>query len=449
MFQFIRSIEKKLWEKNPGAASESTYAKEIIFVFCIQGFALASSLATSLLITNLLGAAAYGAFSYGFSWVNLLAVFSCMGYEQLALKEIPAYRTQNRSDLIRGYFKHSMKMILIVSVLVSIVLFGISWFLQQPSDEMLRKGLWLAVPVLPVIAMINLRLSWLRSFHFNTQSQVPDKVIRPAIFLLAVLISYLILKDNLNVWVIILLSAGSIVVALLAGNFFIRKKITPAVGGIPPSYQRWHWTKVAFSLLLVNGIYYYLSQLQVITLGSFKGAKETGVFAIASRLSDLEGYMLFAMNVVLAPLISKLFAENNLAELQRVITNSLRLGFIFSLPVIICFLFFPTFFLGFFGDEFGEGKFALILLTISQVVNFATGSVGYLLTMTGHQRTAIRLLFLCALLTTLLSVLLIPKFGVNGAAIAAATNNIVLNVLMAIAVYRKIGINPTLLNWRI
>ncbi|HYV91237.1 MAG TPA: oligosaccharide flippase family protein [Chitinophagales bacterium] len=416
-----------------------------MIVFAIQAFALIASLTISLIITNLLGAAAYGAFSYGFSWVNLLATFSCMGYEQLALKELPSYRVQNRNDLIRGYFLHSMKMVFIISVLVSLLLFGVSWFLQQPSDEMLRKGLWLAVPVLPVIAMINLRLSWLRSFHFNAQSQLPDKVIRPAIFLLAVLISYGILKDKLNVWLIILLSAGSIVIALLAGNFFIREKITSAVGGIPPSYLRWQWTKVAFSFLLVNGIYFYFSQLQIIALGSFKGAKETGIFAIASRLSDLEGYMLFAMNVVLAPVISKLFAENNLQELQRVITNSLRIGFILSFPVMICFLLFPAFFLGFFGDEFGEGKFTLVLLTISQMVNFGTGSVGYLLTMTGHQRTAIQLLFLCALLTTLLSVLLIPKFGVNGAAIAAATNSIVLNVLMAIAVYRKIGINSTLI----
>jgi O-antigen/teichoic acid export membrane protein len=158
--------------------------------------------------------------------------------------------------------------------------------------------------------------------------------------------------------------------------------------------------------------------------------------------------MLFAMNVVLAPLISKLFAENNVQELQRVIRNSLRIGFLVSLPLIICFLFFPGFFLSFFGDEFGSGKFALIMLTISQVVNFATGSVGYLLTMTGHQRTAIQLLVLCALLTTLLSVLLIPDYGINGAAVAAATNNIVLNVLMAIAVYKKIGINSTLLSFK-
>jgi O-antigen/teichoic acid export membrane protein len=446
LLHFIRSFSNQLFGKNAEAALQGSYVKEILIIFCLQGFALLSSLAISLIITNLLGAAAYGTFSYGFSWVNLLAVFSCMGYEQLALKELPAYRVLDRKDLIRGYFKFSMKMVLLVSMLVSVALFGISWFLEQPADEMLRKGLWLAVPVLPLIAIINLRLSWLRSFHFNVQSQLPDKVIRPSIFLLSVLISYWLLKDQLNIWVIILVSGGSIVIALVAGNFFIRKKILPAVAGIPPAYQGWRWTKVASSLLLVNGLYFYLSQLQIITLGTFAGAKETGIFAITSRLSDLEGYMLFAMNVVLAPVISKLFAENNLPELQRVITRSLRIGFIISLPIIIGFLIFPGFFLHFFGDEFSEGKFALILLTISQVVNFGTGSVGYLLTMTGHQKTAIQILILCALFTTLLSILLIPEYGVNGAAIAAATNNIVMNVMLAIAVKRKIGINSTLLS---
>jgi O-antigen/teichoic acid export membrane protein len=313
---------------------------------------------------------------------------------------------------------------------------------------MLRTGLWLAIPVLPIIALLNLRFSWLRADHFNALSQIPDKIIRPLIFLIAFGLFYLVWKEALNVWILILFSAGSIVVAFFVGNYFVKKNVTNAVAGIPPSFEKWKWTKTAFSLLLVNGIYFYLSQLQIIALGSIKGAKETGVFAIASRLSDLEGYMLFAMNVVLAPIISKLYAEKNIPELQKIITNSLRIGFLFSLPVIIGFLFFPAFFLHFFGDEFGEGKFALIVLTISQVVNFATGSVGYLLTMTGNQKTALQLLIACALLTTLLSVLLIPDFGMNGAAIAAAVNNIILNVLMAIAVFRKIGINSTLLRFK-
>ncbi|MFI5136135.1 MAG: polysaccharide biosynthesis C-terminal domain-containing protein, partial [Chitinophagales bacterium] len=360
----------------------------------------------------------------------------------------PAYRVQERKDLIRGYFIYSMRMVLTISILVSIVLFLGSWLLHQPKDEMLQKGLWLAIPVLPITALINLRFAWLRSDHFNSLSQLPDKGFRPTIFLIGIFITYLFFRNEMNVWMMILLSGGSILIALLIGNYFVVKKVTSTVAGIPPQFEKLNWMKTAFSLLLVNGIYFYLSQLQIIALGSLRGAKDTGVFAIASRLSDLEGYMLFAMNVVLAPIISKLYAENKMEELQKIISNSLRVGFLFSLPVIIGFLFFPAFFLHFFGDEFGSGKFALILLTISQVVNFSTGSVGYMLTMTGNQKTAIRLLFLCALLTTLLSVLLIPDLGVNGAAIAAAVNNVVLNVLMAVAVYRKTGINSTLLYFK-
>ncbi|MBA2422597.1 MAG: oligosaccharide flippase family protein [Chitinophagales bacterium] len=424
------------------------HAQELLVVFSIQAFSLLAAVAISLIITNLLGAAAYGVFSYGFSWVNLLAVFSCMGFEQLALKEIPTYQAQGRKDLMHGYFRYATKKILLISVIVSILLFLISWLLQQPDDNLLRTGFWLAIPVLPVIAMINLRLSWLRSFHLNSLSQFPDKLIRPLVFLVMLLIAFLIYGRELNIFMVIIMSGISIIVALAVGNYFVQKKVLSTVAEVIPLFEKQKWTKIAFSLLMVNGIYFYLSQLQILMLGSFKGAVETGIFAIASRLSDLEGYMLFALNVVLAPIISRLFAEEKMAELQSVITRTLWFGFLFSLPVIISFLLLPSFFLGFFGDEFGSGRNALIVLTLSQVVNFATGSVGYMLTMTGHHKTAIQLLVLTAALTTLLSFLLIPAFGINGAAVSAAVNNIVLNVLMAIAVYKKTGINSTLLRFR-
>src|SRR5580765_3568470 len=95
---------KSLTWKNIRDWLKSRHARELFLVFSIQAFSLFASLAISLIITNLLGAAAYGIFSYGFSWVNLLAVFSCMGFEQLALKELPSYQVQNRLDLMKGYF---------------------------------------------------------------------------------------------------------------------------------------------------------------------------------------------------------------------------------------------------------------------------------------------------------------------------------------------------------
>jgi O-antigen/teichoic acid export membrane protein len=256
------------------------------------------------------------------------------------------------------------------------------------------------------------------------------------------------MRDQLSVWHVIIISMVSIVVAYFTGNYFLHKKILKGYSDVTPAFDKKNWTSVAFSLFLVSGIYFYLSQLQILSLGFFKGAAETGIFAIASRLSDLEGYMLFALNVVLAPLISKMWAEQRKAELQSLLRKSLWFGFVFSLPVVICFLVFPGFFLNLFGDEFGDGTFVLIVLTLSQIVNFGTGSVGYILTMTGHQKIAIRLLILSALFATLLSVLFVPSFGKNGAALAAAINNVILNVALTIVVYRKTGINPTLLSFK-
>jgi O-antigen/teichoic acid export membrane protein len=424
------------------------HIRDIASVFAIQAVALMASLLISLLITNLLGAAAYGTFSYAFSWISLLATFSCLGFEQLALKEIPAYQSLGKREWMKGFFLFSMKRVVKVSVIASVVLFAGTYLFRQPADDGLRMGLWLAIPVLPAVAVLNLRFSWLRSKHQNVMSQLPDKVIRPMLFLLGLAAVVFFARDLLNIPFIIGLSGISIVAALLLGEIAVRKNVLSPLKGVSPVFEKTRWTQLAGALLAVNGLYFYLAQMPLLAIGTLRGAKETGVFAIASRLSDLEGYLLFAMNVVLAPMISKLYAEKNLPALQKIISGSLRFGFVFSLPLIAGFLFFPSYFLGLFGDEFGEGRTALILLTISQLINFATGSVGYLLTMTGHQKTALQLLIACAVITTALAWWLIPLLGINGAAIAAAANNVLLNVSMAVAVYRKTGINSTLIFFR-
>src|SRR4030095_3410000 len=212
----------------------SRHARELFLVFCIQAFSLIASLAISLIITNLLGAAAYGAFSYAFSWVNLLAVFSCMGFEQLALKELPAYRVQNRKDLMSGYFRYATKKVLLISVSVSVILFLLSWMLDQPADKLLRTGLWIAIPVLPFIALINLRFAWLRGFEFNSLSQFPDKVLRPLFFLLVLGIAVVLFSGELTIWIVIVMSMISIVLAFVAGNYFVQRKILTAIGTIVP-----------------------------------------------------------------------------------------------------------------------------------------------------------------------------------------------------------------------
>ena len=78
-------------------------------------------------------------------------------------------------------------------------------------------------------------------------------------------------------------------------------------------------------------------------------------------------------------------------------------------------------FLLLFGKDFVQGGMALIILSLGQLINAATGPVGALLTMTGQERGAAVVLGAGATLNVLLSVILVPILGLLGAAIAAAS----------------------------
>ena len=108
--------------------------------------------------------------------------------------------------------------------------------------------------------------------------------------------------------------------------------------------------------------------------------------------------------------------------------------------------------MGLFGQEFVSGSPALIILSGAQLVNAAAGSVGLTLMMTGHERSTAYGLFVSAVVNVVLNAVLIPQFGVVGAAVATATSTILWNVLLIIEVYRKLGIDSTAfgagLRWR-
>jgi O-antigen/teichoic acid export membrane protein len=102
-------------------------------------------------------------------------------------------------------------------------------------------------------------------------------------------------------------------------------------------------------------------------------------------------------------------------------------------------------FLLLFGRDFTGGQTPLTILCIGQLVNAAMGSVGYLLIMTGHGRDAAVGIAAGAGVNLLLSALLIPHWGVNGAAAASAIGLIVWNVVLAVFVWKRIGILTTAL----
>ena len=104
---------------------------------------------------------------------------------------------------------------------------------------------------------------------------------------------------------------------------------------------------------------------------------------------------------------------------------------------------------GFFGSEFKDGYYALLILSVGQLVNVLSGSVGYIMTMTGRQKQAAYVLAISAALNIVMNYMLIPHFGIEGAAIATAVSLMLWNIALILYIRKKINLNSTMFPGRI
>ena len=92
-----------------------------------------------------------------------------------------------------------------------------------------------------------------------------------------------------------------------------------------------------------------------------------------------------------------------------------------------------------FGLDFIEGKTALYVLLFGQLINVLCGPVGYILMMTNKQKILRNIIVVSALLNISLNILLIPEYGILGAAFATTASLILWNISSLIYVYKKYG----------
>lgn len=154
----------------------------------------------------------------------------------------------------------------------------------------------------------------------------------------------------------------------------------------------------------------------------------------------LVAFFLTSINTIAAPKFASLYVKGEMQALSKTARQSSALMVLAVAPMLAIMMVFPEPILRLFGPDFVTGAPLLRLLSIGQFINVATGSVGYLLMMTGHERTLRLNITLATAVNLWLCLWLIPKMGPFGAAIATAVPLALMNLLSAYFVYTKLRI---------
>lgn len=414
------------------------------FLLKIAGIAIAFGV--QILLARTLGKEQYGIFAYVISWLMVLILLGKLGIDTTLLRYAAAYRAKEEWGLLKGILKTGNIIAFIASISIGIIIALVIFALGDRIANDLKMTFWIGCLVLPVMALVQLRQAIMRSMQKVILAVFPELIIQPVV--MAVLMFILILSDrSLDAFSAMILHFTAFVGALIVISRWTNRIVASETKDGREEIRLNEWTGVMLPLLMMSGFNVINHRADIIMVGFFKGTTDAGIYSVAVHLSNFMVLGLTAINLIAAPLISHLYAQNKRKDLQRMASLSALGIAIFTVPAAIIMLFCGKWLLGLFGGEgdFIVGYDSLVFLVIGQSVNALTGSVGYLLTMTGYQKEAAIVMGITALINIALNVILIPMMGIKGAAIATMISTIVWKFAMYVIVRRNLKIDPSII----
>ena len=171
---------------------------------------------------------------------------------------------------------------------------------------------------------------------------------------------------------------------------------------------------------MTSALVMVIGQTGLVILGMFRAADEVGHYAVAVRLAALATFMLLAVETIAAPKFSEFAQAGRTSELLRTARTSAKLIFWSTIPILLLLLVAGRIVLGtVFGASFTVAYSALVVLLLGQFVNAVSGPTASFMNMTGHHVPFRNITAIAAILNVAASLILIPPYGITGAAAAA------------------------------
>jgi len=399
-------------------------------------------LSVSVALARILGPEQFGIYSYSIALVTLLAIPVQLGLPVLVVRETAKGNVRSDPAVVTAIWTWSLRVIFYASALV-ISAGGVFLYLmwEKLPSEMRMSLLW-ALPIVPALALAGLHGAALRGLGRVLMGQLPDHVLR-LVFLLSLVLIW-------NYWFGISISSTAIKIHLIGAIFavwiahILLRRYRPVVTSRPkidPTQAR-QWIHSLLPLGFVVAAHGINTRTDTILLGIFSGPESVGIYQVSVQGAQAVALALGAFNLVVAPRFAAFHEKKQTEELQKLATYTARMIIVMTLPVLVIFVAFGEIIIEtIFGFEYTSAHLPLIILGVGQFSGGCFGAMIVLLNMTGNESVMARGLALAAALNVIMNLVLIPLFGIVGAALATALSITIFNLMMWNAAMRLLRIN--------
>lgn len=412
----------------------------------VQGVHLAARVLTAVVLARVLGAEGFGIYALAMAIIRVMQIPAQSGISKVGMRFTAAYGAHGQWDAMRGLWRRLTQWMLVygaAAIAGALVLALALGYYRQ--DGQLGITLAIAAPLLILLPFVIFQGALVRGLQHAVHGQMPEFVVRPVAFLLLVVLgAWLVEPERLSPEQAMLLQLLAGLLALGLAAYWLRRARPAQILTTAARFQSSQWFKAIVPLSLTGGLMLINNETDILMLGAFAEPRDVGVYRVAAQGANMVVFFLTALEIVIAPQISRLYTEGQIGTLQRILTWNTRIVFLGALCVALMFWLAGHQILGWvFGPEFVVGYTALAILGAGYVVKAGCGPVGPILNMTGFERETAFGAGVAAILNILLNAILIPRFGMTGAATATTISLLLWNVILVYRAYQRTGLDST------
>lgn len=434
-----------LWAKFKSGSLGQAVLQGLSGVMAVKVAGAALGFGSHVVLARLLDANQYGVYLYVWTWIVVLSQVTRMGFDNVLIRFVAEFNAQEKWSRLKGLLYQARRNVVIVSVLFALIGAGVILMMSDQLESTMRSTFLVGFILLPVYALNFLNQSVLRGLKRVTRANVPDLVIRHTAFVGSLAVLYLVIGQMTapKAMALTLVVFGGV---CATSGWWVYKFLPNRVTRGSRSDDERRWVRTALPYLLISGASLIESKTDLLTLGVFSTSTQVGVYGAAVRISVMVSFGLSAVNMTLAPFISELYSTGRKKQLRSLIHWITAGVGIFTVIVGAIVAVYGKTILDLFGAEFAVGYTPLMILVAGKAVGALTGPAGYGMMMTGHQGAASRIEGITAVANLAGNLALVPLYGALGAAVATAATHSLRNVVFALTLYRRIGINATIFN---
>lgn len=435
----IRAFQKRIL----GMTTDARFAEIVTgSAWALAGRVGATVIAmlTSIIVARVYGAEVMGVVAVVNSVLLLATIFSVLGTSTSIMRLIPEHMVKFSAGSAYRVYRKTQYIVIVVGALIGAILFvGARWVAEAIfSKPHLAPFLALAGVFVIFKSLVQLNTQAVRGLKLRRTFALMQILPHAFNLLLVVSLPFFLSGRDIPIYAVL----GSVALTGVTGWLLMeqgfRKQITADdhVEAMPAR----DILSISAPMFMTATIDFAGAQTGVIMLGIFSSEAQLGIYSVAVKLATLTGFILAAINSTAAPKFAELFHANKVDELFYVAKRSARLVFWTTTPILLGLVIFgkPVLRL-LFGPEFTDAYRPLLFLAAGQFVNSISGCTGLFMNMTGRQKEFRNIVMLQACLNVTLTIILIPRYGITGAAIAFMVSECFWNFATLLYIKRQHG----------